>query len=352
MSVAHDDTSIAATVAALDAPPPEKEVTAAEPPPVVVKEPEVQEAETDAEIPAEPTAEDAEAPETASEGENAETEEPEVVVEPLAAIDPPHFWDGDAKKRFAELPRDLQELVLSKEVERTKAANKAVEAAATSRKAADAEASKLTSIKGDLDKLIPQAKATFQSRWGTGEIDWAKVTEEHGLEQAFILKNQYEQESKQLQQLETAKDAVEKHEAEKAKTAQEEQLKQFKVDRDEQFKTVIPDFADPKLGQQRQLEVVQYLAKSGIAPDITINQASAAELSIAYKAMLYDRAQAKAAALAKAPKEPVALSRTPVRPVAAPVRGSQQSAKVKAAQAAWDRDPSIANLVALENAQG
>src|SRR6185312_2404290 len=58
---------------------------------------------------AEPTATDAEEPETAIEGE-AETDEPGA-EEALPAINPPHFWDAEAKKRFGELPRDLQELV-------------------------------------------------------------------------------------------------------------------------------------------------------------------------------------------------------------------------------------------------
>lgn len=347
--MADEDTSIAATVAELDATPPkEGPAVAATPPASAVEE------EPDTEIEPTPTGEEAEAPEEASEGEEAETEEPEVVVEPLAAIVPPPFWDGDAKKRFADLPRELQELVLSKESERDKAVASKFEESAKARKAAEAEASKLATFTGELDKLIPQAKATFQSRWGNGDIDWAKVTEEHGLEQAFILKNQFEAESRQLQQLESAKEAVDKHESEKAKADQEATLKQFKVTREEEFKTLVPDFVDPKLGQQRQLEVVQYLATKGIAPDVTINAASAAELSIAYKAMLYDKAQAKAAALAKAPtKTPTATpTRTPVRPTAQPVRGSQQSATIKSLQGRFDTEPSVKNLEALLNAQG
>lgn len=348
--MADEDTSIAATVAALDAPLPEKEEPVAQTPPA---EPApAAEVETDTEIEGDPTPEDAEAPEEASEGEDAETAELEEVEQTLPAIEPPHFWDAAAKKQFGDLPRALQELVLSKEVERDKVVASKFEEAAKVRKAAQDEASKLATFTGELDKLIPQAKATFQSKWGTGEIDWAKVTEERGIEEAFVLKNQYDAESRQLQQLESAKEAVEKHEAEKTATLEAERIKQFKIDRDEQFKTIIPDFVDPKVGQARQLEVVQYLAKSGIAPEITINAASAQELSIAYKAMLYDKAQAEAAKLAKAPKPPATPSRTPVRPTAQPVRGSQQSAKVQAAQAAWDKDPSIKNLLALEQAQG
>src|SRR6185312_7222939 len=71
---------------------------------------------------AEPAAEDASEPETedAEEAEEAE----------LPAIEPPRFWDAEAKDRFRELPRDLQELVLAKETERDKATAKVIEEAA------------------------------------------------------------------------------------------------------------------------------------------------------------------------------------------------------------------------------
>lgn len=290
----------------------------------------------DTEIEGDPTPETPNAAETPSEGEEAETDE--VEAEEPEPIDPPQFWDADAKKRFGELPRDLQELVLAKEAERVKATSEKFEEAATVRKAAQAEASRLSQFTASLDKLIPQAQATFKGRWEG--VDWDKVVDQYGADQALKFRNQFETERDQLQHLEGAKAAVEQHE-----------IQQFKIARDEQFKTVIPEFVDPKEGPKRQEEVVSYLTKQGIAPDVIVNRASAAELAIAYKAMQWDKAQANASTLARTPK-PATPARAPVRPTAAPARGSSQSAAVKSLQGRFDADPSVENLTALMNAQG
>lgn len=322
--------TVEAAVAELDALP-KKEETAQ------VKAPDAPAVETPAtDIEGDPAPETPDAAETPSEGEEAETDEAE--GEEPAPIDPPQFWDADAKKRFGELPRDLQELVLAKEAERVKATSEKFEEAATVRKAAQAEASKLSQFTATLDKLIPQAQATFKSRWEG--VDWDKVVDDHGAEAALKFRNQFETERDQLQHLESAKAAVEQHE-----------VQQFKIARDEQFKTVLPEFVDPKEGPKRQQEVVSYLTAQGIAPDVIVNSASAQELAIAYKAMQWDKAQANASTLAKTPK-PVTPAKAPVRPTAQPARGSSQSAAIKSLQGRFDANPTVENLEELLNAQG
>lgn len=284
---------------------------------------------------AEPTAEDAPEPETAIEGEQPEAEEPE--AEQPAAIEPPKFWDAEAKKRFSELPRDVQEIVSKNEQMGIAATAKSLERAALASKAAEAQASKLATLTGELDKLIPQAKTTFQSKWGNGDIDWTKVAEQHGVEQAFTLKNQFEQDVKTVQQLDAAKVAVEQQETH-----------QFKLARDEQFKTLVPEFVDPKEGPKRQMEVVSYLASQGIPQDIIVNRASAQELLIARKAMLWDQANAQAKAKASAPaapKNPAAQQQRPsVRPTAAPAQRNSQSARLQT----LSRKPSLTIDEAVE----
>lgn len=274
--------------------------------------------------PAEPAAETASEPETATDGETAETEdgkaegdEPE-----LPAIEPPRFWDAEAKKRFGDLPRDLQELVLAKETDRDKATAKAIEEAALKRKAADGEASRIAQLNGVLDKLIPQAAEMFKDKWEN--VDWDKVVDQYGADQALKLKNQMEGERKQLQQLQTAKE-----QADAATTSR------FVADRLEQFKTICPDLVDAKDGPDRQLKLVQFLSENAGHPaDQVIKRASAQELSIAYDAMRWRQAQADAKAKASAPKtpaqtQPARPQKPTVRSTAAPSRsGSPQLSRL------------------------
>lgn len=339
-------TSIAETVAALDAPPPKEDEHAAQAPakdeqsskaPPVEKP--ASDAETDTEIAANPEAEVTDAPEEASEGE--ETDEQEEGDKPdLLAIEPPKFWDAEDKKAFSALSRADQERVLKYETQRTIATSRAIQETAERRKAADAEASKLSSYVTNLDKLIPQAEQTFRGRWDN--VDWTKAVEELGAEETLKLRYQFEQEQTQLQQLQSAKAEVERV-----------QFSKFVETEAAKLPELCPELVDAKEGPKRRAALSEYLVKGGIPVD-RIPYVTAQESSIAYKAMLWDDSQAAAAAaLAKPkPKTPASPSRTPVRPTAQPARGSQQSATIKSLQGRFDADPSVKNLEALLNAQG
>lgn len=274
---------------------------------------------------AEPAAEDASEPETATEGDNAETEEGEAEGEEpeLPAVEPPRFWDADAKKRFGELPRDLQELVLAKEKEHDRATASKLEEAANVRKTADEMASKFGQYVAKLDKLVPQAEQTFASRWGEGEIDWNRVAREQGVETAFALKNQHDSEKSALESLQKAQ-----------QEAAVERTKAFIADRNARLATTCPDLADPKNGPDRQLALVKFWSSLGRDANRLINQADDVELSLLYDAMRFRSAQADAKAKAanppkQAPK-PAAQPRPTVRPTAAPARaGSPQQQRLQ-----------------------
>lgn len=303
---------------------PEKEQDAA---PAVVETPPAEEIE------AAPTAEGADEPAAVIEGE--ETEQVEQEEKTLPAIEPPKFWDAEAKKRFSELPRDVQEIVSKNEQLGVTATAKSLEGAATARKAAEAEASKLAAYTGELDKLIPQAKSTFQSRWGNGEIDWAKVAEQHGVEHAFTLKNQYEQESKTLQQLETAKDVVEQQQFAKFVEAEAAKLPEL-----------VPDLVDPKEGPKRREALTKFLIDTGIPKD-RIPYVTATEASVAYDAMRWREAQAQAKAKIASPvtPKPAAVTARPtVKPTAVPSNRNPQSARIQT----LNRKPSLTIDEAVE----
>lgn len=292
------------------------------------------------ELEAVPAAEDASEPETATEGESeaepeqeaAEGEEPQP-----KPIEPPRFWDAEAKKRFSELPPDLQAIVVARESERDKATAKALETASVRGKAHEAETSKLATLAAHLDQLVPNAEKMFQNRWKN--VDWNKVVDDYGAEAALKLRNDFESEQQTVQQLQAAQSEVE-----------QAQVKQFVSDRFEKLKTVAPELADSKAGAKRQMDLHNYLVGLGVPSKTIIERASAEELAIGYKAMLWDNAQKKAQTLAAAPK-PAVPSRTAVRPTASVQHGAPQLAALKSLDAAFKRDPSMKNLTALEEAR-
>lgn len=307
--------SIEEAVAALDA----ADNETVEAPATVEQPPKKEEQDTEAE----PAASDASEPETATADETAEmaegTEEGEQPE--LSAIEPPRFWDAEAKKRFGELPRDLQELVLSKETERDRATAKSIEEAALKRKAADGEASRIAQLNGVLDKLLPQAVETFKSRWQG--VDWNAVVDQYGADQALKLRNDFEREQGVVQQLQAAKNEAEQVEYVKFVEAENAKLPEL-----------VPDLVDPKLGSGRKAELGKFLIDSGI-PAENLKHITAVQTSIAYDAMRWRQAQAKARDLAAAPQvqvtKPVATPKPTVKPTARPGNGgSPQSARLQA----------------------
>lgn len=261
---------------------------------------------------AEPAAEDASEPETETADETAETDDETEEAEEaeLPPIEPPRFWDAKAKDRFRELPRDLQELVLAKETEGNVAVSKKIEEAAVARKAAEAEASRISQLNGVLDKLVPQAEETFKSRWEG--VDWNAVTDQYGADQALKLRFQFEQEQRQLQQLQAAKSQAEQVQFAKFVEAETAKLPEL-----------CPDLVDPVKGGERRQELGKYLISSGV-PAESLRHMSALETSIAYKAHLYDKAQAEAKAKVSAPKpvpKPAAVQKPTIRNTAAPAKG-------------------------------
>lgn len=289
--------------------------------------------------PAEPTAEDAQGAETPPEGE-AETEqaaEAEGEKPEQPALEPPKFWDAEAKKRFGELPRDVQEIVLKKEDERNAATAKALQQSAEKAKALEAESANVTRYVTALSNLLPRAEATFKGRWDN--VDWNAVVDQYGADQALKLRNQMDAEKEQLQQLQAAKQVSDQ--AEQAK---------FRAERMGKFQAILPELADPKLGPKRQEELVEFVAGAGIDRNWVINNASAEMLAIAADAMKWRNGQAQAKRLVEAPKPPPAVKKTPVKPTGTAPQGSPQQIRLTALSR--KKELTIDEAVELANLKG
>lgn len=254
-------------------------------------------------------------------GTDAEVETPDgaetaELVEAETPIDPPQFWNAEAKARFRDVPRELQEVILAQEQSRNAFTSKAAQEATETRKAADAERVRLVSFNEQLSALVPQAQKAFADRWEN--VDWVQLTDQIGAEAATKLKFQYDAEQAQLASLQRAQ-------AETDKAAFQDFLK---VEA-QKLPTLCPELVDAKEGASRRQALQKYLIEQNGVPPQAISRASAQELTIAWKAFQWDQSQAKAKTLASQPKQPAAVQQpvklAPSRPSAA--GAAQQSPK-------------------------
>jgi hypothetical protein len=303
-------------------------------------------------------------------GEDSQPGEPE-----LSPIDPPHFWSAEDKAAFAELPRHLQEKVATYEKGRVDASNRAVEEAAEARKAAEAarvaaerEAAATAELKGKVDAEIERASQVFASRW-SDDINWANVltqlTEqctaqygpEHGPSEAtrqfLLLKEQHAAETQELQRLQAAKHDLAEREARDAKERDAAARNAFVAREIERLRTIEPELTDPAKGPERYQKLVKFLGDNGLPPE-QLQDADAASISIAYRAMKYEESRAAAAKVAAAPAKrpnptpaPPSLRPSAAQPAAPPAQRAATEARNRFAQKPTTEN-AIAAILALQ----
>ena len=250
-------------------------------------------------------------------------------------LDPPRWWNKQAKERFASLPPELQAVVFAQEDTRERVVQKAKQDAAEAKKHADAHTAELGQRLAMLDRLFPEAAQMFQGRWAN--VDWSTLPDKVGAEEAFKLKAQYERERDTLQALHALK-----HQA------QEDSFRTFVATESEKLKSIAPDLTDETNGSARKQELGRFLLGLGF-PAERIQYLSADEAAIAYDAMRWRQAQSKAKALAK--KQQTQPLRPPVKPTAAAARAFQS----RSADDALRRLKStgrVDDAIALLNARG
>lgn len=235
-------------------------------------------------------------------GDGEEAEEPaEAAAEP---VDAPQWWDAEAKTEFSKLTPEAQAIVFAQEAKREQVTAKAKQEAAEARQKAEHEIAQVGRFAEALTAEIPKWQAAFRSKWGDNP-DWVAHAQAVGVEQMTLDKLEWEQERAQLAEAKSAAEAAEAKayqaflEAEEAKLAE-----------------------TPLADKSARQEVAKYLIEGGI-PAEQLKHVTAQELTIAHKAMLWDRAQAAM----KAPKpKPAAPVRSAVKPTPAPAQSSKQRA--------------------------
>ena len=270
------------------------------------------------------------------EGGVEESDEPEMVIEA------PQFWDADGKEVFAKLEEtlkaapkelrpivaDLAEQVNKNEKQRNITLSRKLEETATVRKVAEQAAEKLDGFISETDKALEYYEG----------IDW--VTEAQKTDPALYAQHRAK--------FEALKDAKAKAITAKQETEKVE-FQQFAQQRYAELKERAPEFLDPKTGPDLDKKVTSYLVSTGYTPDMLMG-ASASDLIVARKAMLWDQAEAEAK---KAPKpKPVAgqAKRKGRRPgaKAAPVSSKQALRKKIRSSSGLSTDDAVNALLSLE----
>lgn len=240
----------------------------------------------------------------ASEDEPGEDEEAEPAE---LAIDAPKFWSAEEKAVFAKAPPDVQLLIAAKDQAAEKRVYEAKEEAAAARK----DASVIGEFKAVIDQQVQRAETVFQGKWDG--VDWAAWARENAQE-AFAAKIEFDEEQKALDQLRTTQAATEA-----------EEHRQFLATEAAKLRDAGHVLADREKGKAEKQKLIAY-AQAASVPAESLQWASAVELTVLHKAMLWDELQAKQVANpikpTPAPKKPapapVAKVAGTVRPAAAP----------------------------------
>ncbi len=255
----------------------------------------------------------------------------------VALLGPPKYWSQDAKARFAELSPDLQAVVLAQEGPREEAAAKAKAEAAEVRAKADKDLSDVQKLAERLNVIVPQVLQNFRNRWGDAP-DWVAVAREHGADKMAVAKAQWEADQAQVRELQQAAAAA-------GATAHQEYVRtEF-----EKLKTLDPQPTDPKDGPQLRADIARYLDETHKIPVAAVANISAAEMTIARKAMLWDQAQAKAAKATPPPKPAAAQTKPLARGAASAGPTDPKAKQVQTSRNRFAQTRSIEDAVALLN---
>jgi len=245
---------------------------------------------------------------------NLEGEQQDEAEPAPPAIEPPEFWDTEGKEHFAKLPPSAQQAVLEYEKQRTKAVAKAMQEAATVRKTSEAKLKQLDQVIDTISAQVADEAAYFD-QWE----EWLDSPQAQQLRSADLNAYNAEIARYQAEKLEYTRKQDKLSQAERLK------FEQFATEQAELLKTVAPELVDPKEGRQRWADMTTHLHKLGV-PNEQIRTISALEASIAYKAMLWDRAQAKAKETPKPKPKPAGPS---VSPAGQGRQGSTSDARIK-----------------------
>lgn len=266
----------------------------------------------------------------ADEGEDDETAAP--------IPDPPQSWSKEDREAWSELTPKAREVVLRREKDRDTAVSKAMQQVSQATKAVQHLADETT-------RIAHLATSEFERKWGKGEegeIDWVKLAQ---------LTRQYPQEYDYAStRAEFERERLDLREAERQAVKKTELARStFLAEQAQELEKIAPELMHPKDGKARREKVFSYLSEQGFAPEV-LQDISAIELKIAWKAARFDEMEAKAKQAATAPRRnPIASPTKPVRPAGNGDASPQRN--LQALSQKLTKSGKLDDFVALMNAE-
>lgn len=289
---------------------------------------EADEPEADEASEAEPTAEDSDAePEEEPTADAEDEEEPEAEDPPIQA---PHSWDKDAKERFAKLDRETQEYLVNRENERDRAVSQKLNEAAEQRKSFEEASAKVEQYVQSMAQIAEKASKVFADRWQN--VNWQELAQSNPAEYVR-LEAQFKAEQATLHQTQQAQQKAEQIE-----------LAQFTQREGQRLQELAPELAQ---SAEKKAELAKYLTDGGVSQE-NLKWASATELSIAYKAMMYDRLQAQPAPTKPRSEKPAPKT---VRPAAEAKSKPRRVQQAESAMKRLSKSGSVEDAIAALNAR-
>lgn len=258
-----------------------------------------------------------------------ELDEPELEEEAddLPPIDAPVSWDAEAKAKFAELPRELQETVTKREAERERFVQSKSQEAAKARQEVERAAYEQLAA---YDQSVAQQYQQIAEQLQPQRPDPRMLQVDP---QAFYAQQaEYEATVAQRQEMQQRAQFHATQAQQRAQAAEQAQLAEQHQVIAEQF----PEYADPTTGPEWQRKLTAVAKEVMGYPDELISQARAADIlatkrvyDLKVKADKYDALQAKRMEKVRAAK---GLPRVATPGVA---QGTDQ-VRANRAQAAWE----------------
>lgn len=238
-------------------------------------------------------------------------------AEPKTVIDAPQFWDAEGKEAFAKLPKEAQEAVAAYEKQRISAVGRKMNEVAEERKAVQAQNAQLTERLTSLETFSSELDRKLEVY---EKLDWVAAAKELSPQEYQQHHANYEQLQRQRAQAQQVRQAAE---TEQLKVHTQENIQ---VLREKAGDVFFDGQGNPK--QEVFSSLTGFLQENGYDQQ-TLQWASASDLMIAHKAMLYDQMQAAAKKAASQPKADKQKPRN-VRPRSASPKSSNSARKALA----------------------
>jgi uncharacterized protein YeaO (DUF488 family) len=247
-------------------------------------------------------------------------------VDDLPPIDAPVSWDAEAKAKFAELPRDAQEVIAKRESEREKfVQSKSQEAARAKQEAEQAAIQQVAAYEAQVAQQLSQyAEQIAPQRPNPALL-------QHDPQAFYAMQADYEAKVAQQQQLQQqSQQYAQQAQLRAQQIAQAEAAEQHRIIVDS-----FPEYADPTTGPELQRKLTAVAKELGY-PDELIGQARATDILAIRQAAEWKADAEKYRALQKTKMEKVRAAKGLPKVATPGVSQGTDQLRARTAQAALD----------------